>query len=468
MPQRFDLAAKHLYARFREYGVNSDWGRAVYAFHLLIWNQFIEKLPCKNSEADFLESFYQIIEATRHAPGPGLHSIIPLAADRTPLNGAHRIAAALLLGKSVACVTTEVDPGHIKWDHRFFERRAELTGFPHQTDIFDAMALEFCRMLPNIAIAIKFPAAKGRDEEVDRILREHATIFYRKAVTLENNGPVHFMRTVYEAEPWLGSYESDFDGARRKADLCFAHSGPVRFFLLAFDDQAQLTRAKERIRGIFGIEKHSIHITDTRHEALRVARLAFSNPSIGFINTRPLKEMPVFDQLLARYREALDGTEDSDDFCIDGSAVMAAYGIRDCADLDYISHGARELQTGPREPIGIHNDYAKHYGAKTLDDIIFCHRNHFYLSGMKFASLANVRDWKLARGEAKDQVDVALIDVWTAKHMPTKVGLKARATARRLWFTVIFMRRKMIRSLKESSLNSVRRGIKKKIRRQRP
>jgi len=294
-------------------------------------------------------------------------------------------------------------------------------------------------MLPNIAIAVKFPAAKDHNAEVDHILSEHAHIFYRKTVTLKNDGPVHLVRTLYEDEPWLGTYKSDFDGARRKARWCFSRRGPVHFFLLAFDDRAELMRAKGRVRDLFDISNNSIHITDTRAEAFRVAKLAFSNYSIEFVNRRSLQEMPNFNRLLSTYRDALAYTEDQDDFCIDGSAVMAAYGIRDCHDIDYIFHSGC-LNLSPDPLISSHNEYGRYY-TNTLDDIIFDHRNHFYLDGMKFASLALVRDWKRARGEQpKDHADIALIDAWTpGDRLP--IGARARSAARRLGCSLQALRR---------------------------
>jgi len=464
-PKRFDFAAKHIYARLREKNVKSDWGRFVYAFHLSLWNGFFEDSPRKVCEADFLESFHGLINDTRQTPEKGLRSIIPLASNGAPLNGAHRIIAALLHGKQVACVRTETPSTEVDYDQRFFETRAASAENLHASDVLDAMALEFCRILSNIAIAIRFPSTKGHDDEVERILSEHAVIFYRKTVTLENDGPVHLMRTLYEKEPWLGTPETDFDGARSKADLCFNRPGPARFFLLAFKDHAELRRAKERVRELFRVEKHSMHITDTRDEALRVAKLAFSNASIQFVNSRSTMGMPVFNRILSIYRSALALVGDPDDFCVDGSAVLAAYGIRDCADFDYISHEDQRLEISSKAPISSHNEYGEYYEESTLDDIIYRHCNHFYLEGMKFASLAKVRNWKQARGEPKDYNDVALIDAWAARHDPSLANSGARSTLLRLRNSFFFMRKRIIRSLKKSSLNSFRWRIIKSLRR---
>jgi phosphoribosylanthranilate isomerase len=463
-PWRFDFAAKYIYARLREKKVNSEWGRSVYAFHLSIWNAFFEAYPPKHSASDFLDSFHKIIEGTRQTTEKGLHSLIPLARNGAPVNGAHRIVAALLLDKMVACAKTNEPAEVVDYDYRFFKVRAGLKEHPLASEYFDAMALEFCRLLPNIAVAVKFPAAIGRNEEVEQILNEHADIYYSKEVNLENEGPVQLIRMLYKDEPWLGNYETNFDGARLKADMCFTRRDPAHFYLLSYDNKEELVRAKSRVRDIFGISNNSMHITNTRDEALRVAKLAFSNSSIQFANARLSKDMPTFNRLLSAYRKALSGVEDEDDFCIDGSAVMAAYGIRDCADLDYISHNDQRLNVDSGHLISSHNEYGQYYNKKTIDDIIFHHCNHFYLEGMKFALLANVRDWKCARGKIKDQVDIALIDDWVAK--PLLMMMRARACMAMLRFrnSCTSMFRKIISVLRKSSLNSARRRITRSIK----
>jgi hypothetical protein len=417
IPDRFDFGAKILYARLRERGVACDWGRLVYSFHLAVWNQFSERFPCKASEADFLDSFHRLLDATRLAAGRGLHSLIPLARNGAPVDGAHRIISALQMGKSVACVMTDLPPATCDYNYTYFQDRLNEAGHVPgleslASDVFDAMALEFCRVLPKIAIAVKFPAARGRNGEVDQILSEHASIFYKKAVQFRNDGPVELMRTIYEKEEGLGTLTTNFDGARQQAKLCFARRGPAYFYLLAFKDYADLEKAKERVRDLFGISTHTMHITDTRDEALRVAKLALSDNSIRFANLRSHREMANFSRLFSIYRTAFSGAEDADDYCIDGSAVMSAYGIRDCGGLDFLSRGGQLIPPVNNQLFALHNEHAQYYGPKTLDDIIYDHRNHFWLSGIKFATLANVWNWKHARGQARDHEDIRLMDAW--------------------------------------------------------
>ena len=108
---------------------------------------------------------------------------------------------------------------------------------------------------------------------------------------------------------------------------------------------------------------------------------------------------------ISKYCGIIKSRDDRNDFCVDSSAVLSSYGLRDCRDLDFlhltdvdsIAHG-----------IDCHNEEATHYAEKK-DDIIYNPRFHFYSFGVKFASLNVVKEMKVGRNEEKDKVDVKLI-----------------------------------------------------------
>ena len=43
-------------------------------------------------------------------------------------------------------------------------------------------------------------------------------------------------------------------------------------------------KIKDKIREVFNVGKHSVHITDTKEEAIRTARVVFNDNSIHFLN----------------------------------------------------------------------------------------------------------------------------------------------------------------------------------------
>jgi hypothetical protein len=130
---------------------------------------------------------------------------------------------------------------------------------------------------------------------------------------------------------------------------------------------------------------------------------------IEFLNFANPASTEVFDTHFSKYREWLESTGyDKEDFCVDSSAVLSAFGLRDCRDLDFLYHG-NFINTG-MEDVSCHNEEMKYYQDKK-SDIIFNPENHFYYKGLKFASLDVIRRMKVFRNEEKDKKDVSLIDI---------------------------------------------------------
>ena len=94
------------------------------------------------------------------------------------------------------------------------------------------------------------------------------------------------------------------------------------------------------------------------------------------------------------------------DFCVDASAVLSAYGLRDCGDLDFL-HLNNLGYLAPS--ISCHNKEIRFYTVPK-NDVIYDPRLHFYCHGVKFASLGIIREMKKNRDEHKDRIDVKLIE----------------------------------------------------------
>ena len=110
--------------------------------------------------------------------------------------------------------------------------------------------------------------------------------------------------------------------------------------------------------------------------------------------------------LIFQYYEMLKIRRDRYDFCIDSSAVLSAYGLRDCRDLDFL-HVNNIESLSP--DIECHN-HESHYYRVDKNDIIYNPTLHFYLHGIKFTNLQVVKDMKVFRNEEKDKRDVKLIN----------------------------------------------------------
>ena len=274
----------------------------------------------------------------------------------------------------------------------------------------DAMALQYVDLKKDTFIALLFPCAVGKEDEVRAILNEHGVVVYEKQVTFTRLGAFNLINLIYEGEPWLGDWNNNFLGSRGKTRSCFpSGDNTIRVFLYESHDLNRVKEAKKKIRQLFNLGNHSIHINDTYEETQKIAQALFVANSIHFMNDADHQDFKRFNIMIKYYKQWLeDSGYDQDCFCIDGSAVLAAYGLRDCNDLDFLHHGYDGVAT-PSKYISSHNHELRYYTVGK-DDIIFNPENHFYYQGLKLASLDVIKNMKMKRNEVKDNVDVQLIE----------------------------------------------------------
>jgi hypothetical protein len=166
---------------------------------------------------------------------------------------------------------------------------------------------------------------------------------------------------------------------------------------------------KDSIRKIYNIDKHAVHINDTQKETLKLAGILFNKNSIHWMNHSVLKEFSWHRSLFNHYKGWIQtNAKDSDFFCIDGSCVLSAYGIREARDLDFLYFGEDYLKTGFKE-IDCSSEKLQYYSI-SRDDIIFNPMNHFLIENFKYVSIQNFKKMKINRNEEKDIRDVKFIE----------------------------------------------------------
>ncbi|HCK0044366.1 TPA: hypothetical protein NW722_003875, partial [Vibrio cholerae] len=134
----------------------------------------------------------------------------------------------------------------------------------------DIAATKFVEYADNVYIAFVWPTAQGFDEEIERII---PNIIYRKNIKMTPNGAHNLLSQIYFGEPWLGTVENNFRGSKNKVTECFKTFDFMRVIAFQADSLDSVLQIKENIRQIFNVGKHSIHITDTKDEAIRMARM---------------------------------------------------------------------------------------------------------------------------------------------------------------------------------------------------
>lgn len=409
--RRFDAMAHYIYAKHWSLNIKSNWATELYEATLRVVNGHYEQYPKKLDFQDYLTAFHTVLQAMKS--GTFNWHASPVTADLFDDlgNGAHRVAAALVYGSPVHCVKY-ADFRAMDLSACALRNREKFVPGGLAEKYLDAMALEYCKLKPNCYIAVIFPAAQGREEDIYKLLGAYCTIVYKKDVLLSKNGPFNFVRQAYEGAHWLGNWSNGFAGVKTKARGCFPDGyttkKTVRVYLLECESLKKLTECKNEIRKLFDVGNHSIHTTDDHNDSIRIARLLFCNNSIHHLNNAAPKQLKKFDEYLEKYKVYLQKFKVDDEcFCVDGSAVMSAYGLRDCADLDYLHFGYDTIFFDSM--ISSHNSSLGHH-VLSKDDIIFNPTNYFYYNNVKFASLGVVKAMKEKRNEKKDIVDVALIN----------------------------------------------------------
>ena len=407
---RFDLAAKIIFAKDIIRGINSDFSKEIYLKHLQVWNNFKEKNPLKTNQEDFIDSFKKVLNSMKSNGFLCDGNEIPVI-NNLAINGAHRISSAIVTNTRVKQKESNISEGQINCGYDYFKSKNDFVKGGLEEIYLDEMALEFCRQKKNLYTVCLFPSHNKSIDSLLEKIKNNSKIIYVKKVKLNNNGKNNFIHNLYHGESWLGSKNNNFPGVHEKSKYCFSQGDYVHVALIEQDNPNNLLLLKQNLRDICDVGKHSVHINDTQDETWRIASSVYNKNSVEFLNSKKTygeiskTNTNTFDKLFKHYQTMILNRKDSNDFCVDASAVLSAFNLRDCRDLDFLHlYNIGDLSVD----INCHNEEEKYY-TQSRKDIITDPRNHFYYFGLKFASIKIIKDMKLKRNEEKDIIDVNLI-----------------------------------------------------------
>ena len=372
--KRFDVVVKYMYAS----NLTSEFYKNAYKEHLRIWNGFYEGSPRKRGFEDFDNAFKSIIKNTVDEPVPVNH-------EGHIVNGAHRLAAALYHQRPIHIRYTNPDENnHVESDSEYFATRGLAQSIVQRT------ALEYAKLKSNTHVMCLFPIAHTRMAEVMNIIEKHSNIFYKSSEAFNSTGQLGLIKEIYLSDGW-GTEKA----IRKKCKQCFRGMSKVTFVLLDAKNLETVKEMKNKIRALFKVGNHSVHINDTHEDTIRIAKTVFNTNSIHFLNHRRSVSFPNYKKLMADMKP-------DDNEIITGSTVLSLYGLRDCKDIDKIYYN--------NPPADSHNQYLKNLYKLSLDDIINNPIYHLYYNGFKYVSLDVIKNMKKTRNEPKDVIDVKLAE----------------------------------------------------------
>lgn len=274
-PNRFDVGFKLAFIDFLE--VDLAVARDVYLSHIaaLTLGEFKEPgSQTKDTPKSFIDEFLDILKSFDLRAFDPTETVIPVAANGVIANGAHRLAAAVYFDKEIS--TTQIQCGEHKYDFEFFRRRGV------EDEFIDLAALSLLRHLPSPRVAIVWPSAGLNKNDV----RSHFDQYhYVKKLTLNHRGSHGLVCLAYRFEEWLGTPENNFGGGFEKQNKCFSKNGDCIAVLFDEPCDKKVRAKKEQIRAQCKVGKHSIHITDTREEAMLLGSHLFFGEAENFLNS---------------------------------------------------------------------------------------------------------------------------------------------------------------------------------------
>lgn len=401
---RLDVSIKSIFLNLKN--KHTTFGSKIYKEHLRVWNNFKEyNNPNKNTYEAFESDFVEIYNDMKSNKFDWIKSPVVIDNEGYLLNGAHRSAAAAKLNIDIkTTIGEDIKDGQKICDYRLFK------SLNLDEKYMDAAALEMIRKNKDLLVVNIFPSAVGGREEVDNILNDSCNIAYKKHIKLNNTGALNYMFQLYKGEEWAGSPNNNYAGFREKANLCFTNETPLEIYIVELKKDTDVIAMKNKIRAVYNIGNHSVHINDTHEETLRLSRCLLNTNSVHFLNNSAIVNYEKFNEYLKFYEQfIIDNELNIEDYCITASGVLALYGLRQAADLDYI-HSDPEIIEDPEGNVNSHNEYGISLYPKAYDDIIYDPSNHFYFGNIKVAALAIVKDLKAKRNEFKDRIDIHLIE----------------------------------------------------------
>lgn len=444
VPERFDITAKIIYAKHKILNIAVDWAAQVYHSHLFHWHRgdIHEFDGKKNGFRDYITHFDTLLDSISSSGVVADKGTVPLLENGVIANGSHRVASGIVLNKNIPVVDV-IGPAHNYPADFFLSHRIP-------EDVFDAMLLEYCLRKKSVRIAVLFPMAHEKIEEVRQKLSIVGKIIHEKDIFFSYTAMVNLMHVLYEGEPWLKVGRGITRSVMKHINFRYEAGKPSRFiFIDCYGDDENIlnatTAAKESIRAIFNFGNFPIHINDSFRETVSLACQILHGRSLKLLDKSDTYRAADFINFVRQVKSRLN-SDKWHNFVIDSGGVLAAYGLRDTRDLDYIASAKiDELEELPF--CSLHDEVMGLYD-NSADELVFDPRNYEYYLGLKIVSPELLIKMKTKRGELKDQRDVILLSslkdeqvgfkkVWkkmisTIKFYPVLIKGRIRAKRKRL------------------------------------
>ncbi len=395
---RFDLMAKWIYIDAKEKDIDLEWAIKIYHDNINAFSNgtFLEPgTESKNSFQKYLEDFDILIENIKKDGFDCKKSLIPVGQDNVLLDGAHRTAIAAYYNRNITVIKfPKLDR---QYDYRYFRNHL-------MSDInLGYMAIYYSHLKQNCYMACMWPVAGTKlSDKVEAILRSIGKIVYAQDVYLTYQGLQNFMIQIYGHQKWVGSIDDRFEGIKGKARACYQKRNAVKTYLFEAASLDDVVNAKSKIRELFNIENHSIHISDNRFETEKMSELLYNKNSIEFLNfANPYQNGELYKKLMKLKSTIKTRGLDMSRFIADIQTVLEMYGLCSMENVRFISD-YKQKEILAKDIDGDINEKELVSNENVVYNMLYNPEKYFCFESMKFISIHCMKRIGLAKNIVKD------------------------------------------------------------------
>ncbi len=132
----------------------------------------------------------------------------------------------------------------------------------------DREAYDYCRHNPKSYIAIIWPLVQGKDEQLLQLFAMYGTINYKKSMYLTPQQAYYLLK---KAHPHISNMTEHVAWYFPPG----TYQNAARIFVFTCRDQATTVLCKYAIRRLFNLDYRPVHINDTHHETVELAKFFF-------------------------------------------------------------------------------------------------------------------------------------------------------------------------------------------------
>ncbi|MGN1165312.1 MAG: DUF1919 domain-containing protein [Lachnospiraceae bacterium] len=411
---RFDLMAKWIYIDAKEKKISIEYAYEIYYDNINAFScgMFFEPgSEQKSSFQKYIEDFDNLIAEIKSNGFDKSKSLIPTGSDEDVMDGSHRVSVAAYYDKMVSIIKFPELKRKCCYDYLFFRKYM-------MSDVsMGYMAIQYAYLKKNCFLACLWQKVDLRkSKEVEEKLRTIGNIVYSQDIFLSYNGMCNFMAQIYGHQAWTGSIDDHFIGVRGKVDECYREGQPVRTYLFEAENLESVIDIKRRIRDIFQIGNHSIHISDNWDETIEMAEMLYNRNSVDFLNrANPYKYSNVYKKVNTLKKVLSDNEYDQRRFIWSPDAVLEVCGIQPISELKFWTDYNFEVEY---QIAGVSNAFdGLQYSDNSLKDLLYNPSHYFYFNGMKFVTPKIALEMIKRRGEEKDIKSIKLLNKFINKRI---------------------------------------------------